>query len=181
VRSPSEKGPDRPGQSPPVIYTIGHSNHSLEHFIELLRAWEIAVLADVRSAPYSRHVPHFNKTILEKTVESGGMIYLYLGRELGGLSKGGHKQRRGHKPGIGPDFDQGIKTIGEMAETRRLALMCAEENPLRCHRFHLITPALTAAGLAVSHIRGDGRVEGDEALRAEISSRPQKGDQMELF
>jgi len=133
------------------------------------------VLVDVRSAPYSRYVPHFNQTGLEKAVESGGMIYLYLGRELGGLSKGGHK------PGTGPDFDQGIKTIGEMAEKRRLALMCAEENPLRCHRFHLITPALTAAGLAVRHIRGDGRVEADEALRAGGANRSGTGGQMELF
>jgi len=181
VRSRSEEGPDRPGKDPPVIYTIGHSNHSLEHFIGLLRTWEIEVLADVRSAPYSRHVPHFNKTSLGKTVASAGTTYLFLGRQLGGLPKGGPQKDHGHGPAAGPEFETGIKTVRRIADTRRLALMCAEENPLRCHRFHLITPALTAAGLAVRHIRGDGRVEGDEALRTDISVRLKKGGQIELF
>ena len=66
------------------VFTIGHSNHSLEHFIELLRAHEVDEVVDVRSAPYSRYAPHFNRDELEDALEKVGVDYLFMGDELGG-------------------------------------------------------------------------------------------------
>jgi uncharacterized protein (DUF488 family) len=75
---------DKDSQEKLTIFTIGHSNHSLEMFIGLLKSHKIDVLLDVRSKPFSRFSPHFNKHDLEKAVKASGIKYLFLGRELGG-------------------------------------------------------------------------------------------------
>jgi methylated-DNA-[protein]-cysteine S-methyltransferase len=129
------------------VWTIGHSNHPIDRFIELLRHHEIEAVADTRSQPYSRYAPQFNQTALRESLAAAEVRYVYLGEELGG------KPRR-------PDrLPLGIVRLLKGAVDHRIAVLCAEENPLQCHRWNLITPALEKHGLQVTHIRGDGRAE----------------------
>jgi uncharacterized protein (DUF488 family) len=160
-----------------TIYSIGHSRHTADHFIGLLRGQEIALLVDVRSHPASKWAPQFGKAALAQTLASHAIEYLFLGRELGGrpegaeyyLSDGGVDHARRAQA---PDFRAAVERLMGLARDRRSAIMCAEEDPARCHRRLLVTPALRGAGAAVVHVRGDGRLEPDDAA---APSSPQLG------
>jgi uncharacterized protein (DUF488 family) len=134
-----------------TIYTIGHSRHPLERFVELLRQHQIEVLVDVRSVPYSKHAPQYRKHELEQAVEAQGVTYLHLGEELGGMPRASE-----------PEFRAGLTRLMGLAEENHVVIMCAEEDPARCHRSALIAPALRERGVAVVHIRGDGRLQQDD-------------------
>ncbi len=151
-----------------VVHTIGHSNHPLDRFIELLRQHRIALLADVRSRPTSRWAPHFQKGLLATSLAVEGLEYVFLGRELGGRPEGDEFydaegkldcERRARAF----DFRAGIDQLIDLAGGRQTAILCAEEEPARCHRRLLITPALRDRGITVVHIRGDGSLEPDDA------------------
>ena len=145
------------------IFTVGHSNHSIEHLIEILKSHEITALADVRSTPFSRFNPQFNKGPLAKALKKNGISYVFLGKELGARSEdkslyeGGRVQyRRLAKTGL---FRSGLDRLINGAQTHRISLMCAEKEPLDCHRTILVARELANQGLLVAHIHADGRVE----------------------
>jgi uncharacterized protein (DUF488 family) len=151
-----------------VVWTVGHSNQLADQLIVLLRGERIDVLADVRSQPYSRYNPQFRRENLKTALEQAGLGYVFLGAELGGRppepefhDASGHVRydlvRQTKR------FRGGLDRLLTGAASYRVAIMCSEEDPARCHRRRLITPALVAAGVEVRHIRGDGRVvaEGD--------------------
>ena len=151
-----------------AIYTIGHSLHSQTQFFDLLARLGIKTLVDVRSQPYSRRAPHFNKGCLEEAALRSGLKYVYLGRELGGRPR----DPALCQPGGGPDyallaaspaFAQGLDRLAREAGRALTAVMCAEEDPARCHRKILLAPALLARGFMVKHIRRDGRIQNEEA------------------
>ncbi|UCG42810.1 MAG: DUF488 domain-containing protein [candidate division WOR-3 bacterium] len=146
------------------VFTIGHSNQSLEGFLGLLKQSSIEVLVDVRSAPHSTYVPHFNRESLEPAVTDVGIDYAFMGKELGG-------KRETPMPfsriAVLPEFRAGIERLVGMARRRRLAVMCGEEDPAHCHRRNLIGPALAASGVSLLHIRGDGRIQTEEELQRE--------------
>lgn len=150
------------------IFTVGHSNHPLERFLELLSLQQVQQLVDVRSRPYSRHAPHYSKPQLQQSVTRHGLQYLFLGRCLGGLlqREAGETdvtqayQRRA----LELDFGLGLDRVLELASDGRTALMCAEEDPRRCHRHLLLAPQLSARGAQVVHLRGDGRLQADGEL-----------------
>lgn len=152
-----------------TIYTIGHSNHSLEHFLELLKKYRIELVVDVRSQPYSRYVPHFNRKILEEYLRRHGIAYRFLGDKLGGRPDG-EEFRRGdgevdYERWRGSAlFQEGIEEVVTLGERFRLTLLCGEEDPDRCHRKRLIGPALREKGIEILHIRGDGSLEKDMLL-----------------
>ena len=145
------------------VYTIGHSTHAAERFVELLRAHAIAAVGDVRSNPYSRMNPQFNREPLRVVLASAGIVYVYLGSELGARTgdrscyEGGKvRYERLARTAL---FRTGIERVcAEMAQ-HRLALMCAEKEPLQCHRGILVARVLEAAGIAVRHVLADGSVE----------------------
>ena len=131
------------------LYTVGHSNHAIEHFLALLRRHGVETVADVRSRPYSRFVPHFGKERLARLLEDAGLGYLFLGRELGGKPPKGER----HAPAMTyqvrvaqPEFREGLDRLLRAAGTNRVALLCRERDPLECHRFHLDLPLCPAAG-----------------------------------
>jgi uncharacterized protein (DUF488 family) len=144
------------------VFTIGHSTHSLERFIALLRGANVTAVADVRTAPYSRHYPHFNRDDLRDELRSDGIAYVFLGKELGGRPS----ERRFYCEGVAdyesmaqaPDFSKGLDRVIEGAKNYRIALMCSERDPLDCHRCLLVSRALAQRGLRVSHILDDGSV-----------------------
>lgn len=151
-----------------TLYTIGHSRHSLKHFLQLLQQHHIDTLVDVRSHPYSRWAPHFKREPLSSSLQDDGIGYVFLGRELGGRPEGEFYDESGHIDyGLrskAPDFRAGIARLVEMATGERLAILCAEEDPSRCHRRLLVTPALVSHGVEVRHIRGDGREQTEREL-----------------
>lgn len=154
-----------------AVFTVGHSNVALADFIALLQRHTIGVLVDVRSAPYSKYVPHFNGPVLKEAVVAAGMRYLYLGSELGGRPRdrqfydaAGHA--RYDLLARSPLFLAGIeRLIGELGENR-VAIMCGEENPAECHRRLLVGRVFAERGVDVRHIRGDGRVQTEAELGA---------------
>jgi uncharacterized protein (DUF488 family) len=146
-----------------IIFTIGHSNHTLEKFVELLRQHEVTTVVDVRSAPYSKWQPQFSKESLTDALKKLGIDYLFFGKELGARSddpscyeNGKVQYRRLAKTYL---FRQGLERVLIECETRRMVLMCAEKDPLDCHRTLLVARELASAGVQVLHIHPDGHLE----------------------
>lgn len=152
-----------------AVFTVGHSNVSQEAFVTLLKSHSIDVLVDVRSAPYSKYVPHFNGDALKQAVVRSGIKYLYLGGELGGRPRAReYYDEKGHVRydliAASPEFHEGIERLLRGIQEHRVALMCNEEDPHDCHRRLLVGRVLTERGVTVLHIRGDGRVQTEAEL-----------------
>jgi uncharacterized protein (DUF488 family) len=169
----------------PVVYTVGHSNVTLDAFIALVKAHHIEVLVDVRSSPYSRYVPHFNHDVLKQAVVAAGIKYLYLGQELGGrprepefYDEGGHV--RYDLLAASPAFKEGIARLLRGLREHLVAIMCNEENPAECHRRLLVGRVLAELGVAVLHIRGDGRIQPEAELSRAESRAASSANQQEL-
>lgn len=154
-----------------TVFTIGHSTHPLERFIALLRGAGVTAIADVRTAPYSRRHPHFNKDRLQAALQQAGVTYVFLGKELGGRPSEPELYCEGvadyEKMAQRPEFGEGLDRIVGGARTYRIALMCSERDPLECHRCLLVSRALAERGVRVSHILGDG----DLLSHAEVEDR----------
>jgi uncharacterized protein (DUF488 family) len=152
-----------------VIFTIGHSTHSPEHLVLLLKRHGITAVSDVRSQPYSRINPQFNREALKSLLISAGISYVFLGRELGARSddpscyeNGRVQYARLAKTEL---FQIGISRVIAGSQKHRIALMCAEKEPLDCHRTILVSRSLVAADTEVRHIHADGHTESqDEVL-----------------
>lgn len=144
-----------------TIYTIGHSTRSIEQFLGLLKAHNIEELVDVRTVPQSRHNPQFGKEELAAALQQAGIGYMHLGK-LGGLRQSSkdsinlgwqNSSFRGFADYMAtPEFQQGLDELKAIAEKKRVAIMCAEAVPWRCHR-SLIADALTTQGWQVLHIQ----------------------------
>jgi uncharacterized protein (DUF488 family) len=168
-----------------TIWTIGHSNHPLETFLELLARQRIAALVDVRSSPYSRYASQFNREVIRPAVQQRGIEYCYLGDLLGGRSE---DQRfyddQGRvlygKVAQSPGFRQGVEQLLDRLAQSRTAILCGEEDPTECHRRLLVGRVLRDRGVCVIHLRGDGRAQSETELAAEEKFRKTKG-QMNLF
>jgi uncharacterized protein (DUF488 family) len=147
----------------PEILTVGHSTHSAARLIELLRAHAVTALADVRSTPYSRRHPQFNRDRLRDVLEAGGIEYVFLGKELGARSEDDacyeKDQVQYERLARTPVFASGIDRLLEGSRRYRIAVMCAEHEPLDCHRTILVARHLVRAGARVSHILRDGSLE----------------------
>ena len=167
----------------PCVLTVGHSNHTVEHFLELLTAHAIEVVVDVRSQPYSKFAKQFDHESLKATVRSAGIRYLYLGRELGGRPDGDEfYDEEGHirydRVAATKRFREGLDRLERGIREYRVAVLCAEENPACCHRRLLVGRVLLSHGVQVHHIRGDGRIQTEDELAAEMN--PNR-DQSSLF
>jgi uncharacterized protein (DUF488 family) len=150
-------------QRPLVVFTIGHSTHSLEAFVALLKQHGVSALADVRSAPFSRFNPQFNKDSLAQDLKPHGIKYVFLGRELGARSEDRSCYENGRvqygRLARTELFKRGLERVISGSEEHRIALMCAEKEPLECHRTLLVARTLDEQGVDVLHILGDGRLE----------------------
>ena len=152
------------------VFTVGHSNHTLEAFVELLREHRVDALADVRSAPYSRFNPQFNREPFAAALKEQGIRYVYLGRELGGRSDNFEcYDEEGRivfdRVAATETFKRGLARVVAGAARHRIALMCAEKEPLECHRTLLVACELDRRGVDVDHIHADGGLEPhDQAM-----------------
>jgi uncharacterized protein (DUF488 family) len=153
----------------PVVLTIGHSRHPLERFLALLREHAVAAVIDVRSKPFSRFAPQYNKKALEEGLAAAGIVYRFMGRELGGFPKGDEFYDESgrmlyFRRAEDPDFQAALEEVLDLAGKEKVVLLCAEEDPGHCHRRELLGRALLARGATLAHIRGSGALEVEEAL-----------------
>jgi len=167
------------------LFTLGHSNHSLDQFLRLLEDNGVMTLVDVRTAPFSRYHPHFNKESLERELPARGIQYAFAGKYLGGRPSdpGCYKSRT--LPAEGADylhevdypevmkrpwFVQAIQRLLEMADEQTTAVLCSEEDPALCHRHHLIAKYLLREHpeVTVLHLRGDGNIFNAASLHASV-------------
>jgi uncharacterized protein (DUF488 family) len=167
----------------PRVLSIGHSNHAAELFLNLLKSHDIQVVVDTRSQPYSKYTLHFDQEDLKKSLTAAGIRYLFLGRELGGRPDGDEfYDEDGHvlydRVAATPLFQEGLSRLERGIRDYKIAMLCAEENPAACHRRRLVGRVLLDRGFQVDHIRGDGRVQTEEEIAAEIN--PDR-DQLSLF
>ena len=162
------------------VLTIGHSSHSMEDFLALLHGAGVTAVADVRSAPYSRHVPQFNHDALKGALRAAGVAYVYLGSALGGRPQDRSQYRDGvvdyDSIAASETFQAGLRRVLDGAATHRVALMCAEQDPLDCHRCLLIGRALAARGVAVRHVLADGTTATHAAIEDELLHRMRRAE-----
>lgn len=144
------------------VLTIGHSTHTWEHFTTLLQGAGVTALADVRSSPYSRRCPQFNRDELREKLRQEGISYVFLGNELGGRPKEPKLYCSGvadyEKMAKTEAFGEGLRRVVEGAKNYRIALLCSEHDPLNCHRCLLVGRALAERQVEVRHILSRGAV-----------------------
>jgi len=148
------------------VFTIGHSTHSIERFIALLDAFSITCVCDVRSTPYSRRNPQFNRETLRDSLGKRAISYEFLGDELGARTE----DERCYVDGkvryallaATPSFRAGLRTVIEKSRTFTLAMMCAEKEPLDCHRTILVARHLSDMGMEIERILATGESERHE-------------------
>lgn len=145
------------------ILTIGHSTHSLDSFVGLLRLHGVTAIADVRSSPFSRANPQYNRESLIDGLKARGIEYVFLGRELGARPNDPSCYLNGRVQysclAQAPSFRKGLERVVRGSLRHRIALMCAEGEPLECHRTVLVARALHDCGMFVGHILPDGTLE----------------------
>ena len=145
------------------VFTIGHSTHELKAFVALLQMHDVTAIADVRSTPYSRFNPQFNREPFAEALGAERIRYVYLGDTLGGRSEDPDCYEDGRirydRVAATESFKSGLVRVVHGAAKYRIALMCAEKEPLDCHRTLLVSGALDNLGVDVAHIHADGRLE----------------------
>ena len=157
-----------------VVFTVGHSTHPQEHLIGLLVQHNITAVCDIRSKPYSRMSPQFNREEIKRRLRTAGLHYVFLGHELGARSADPSAYNQGRvqyeRLALTDLFQKGLTRVREGLRSYRIALMCAEKDPVECHRSILVARHLTRFGIEVEHILADGRLESHaEAMERLVS------------
>lgn len=145
------------------IFTIGYSSFSLEVFLNTLKKYKITAVADVRSQPYSKFKPEFNRESFKEVLSKNNIAYVFLGEECGARVDDSKCYTNGK---VNYDlvaqnqiFKNGLKRIKKGMEKYNIVLMCAEKDPITCHRTILVSRNLQSAGVKIKHILSNGRVE----------------------
>jgi uncharacterized protein (DUF488 family) len=166
------------------LFSIGYSNHALPRFLDLLRLSGVTALADVRSSPYSKRWPQFNRPDLEAALSGQGLVYVFLGDLLGGRPRASELYDEDgrvdyERVRATPAFRQGLERLIRGTERHAIAMMCGEDDPLDCHRGLMITPALAEHGLAPLHLRKDGSVETTAEMEARLLRETRLGERLQ--
>jgi uncharacterized protein (DUF488 family) len=157
-----------------ILFSIGHSSHTIDKFICLLKRYEIEVIADVRSIPYSKYAPQFNKDVLENVLRNANIDYMFMGRELGARrsEEGCYIEGQAKYDIIAhlPIFRAGLERLLESIKTYTIALMCSEGDPIICHRTILVCREIikVSPDLKITHILSDGTTETHEHLQERL-------------
>lgn len=149
-----------------TLYTVGHSNGTIERLVHLLQKHSVSAVADVRSQPYSRFNPQFNRETLAHALKGVNLEYVFLGDELGARSQDPASYRNGQAQysliARTSAFEGGVARLRAGMQRFCVAILCAEKEPLMCHRGILISPVLQRAGIRVLHILEDGSLESHD-------------------
>jgi uncharacterized protein (DUF488 family) len=171
-----------------TVFTIGHSRHDIDHFTDLLNKFGVNCVIDVRSSPYSRIAPQYNKDALSSTLKNNNILYMHFEKEFGArhtrpslLNEDGKVDF--DKVRETDEFKQGLARLRNGLELGyRIVLMCSEANPFDCHRFSLISYQLVKEGVRVNHILEDGDfVENSELENQLLEKYYKKLPQSTLF
>lgn len=166
------------------VLTIGHSTLPYERFLALLRKASVTAVADVRTAPFSRHFPHFNRDRLRDELRQDDVAYVFLGEELGGRPNGERFFCDGvadyEKMAATADFARGLERVIDGAKKYRIAMMCSEHDPLDCHRCLLVGRALHERGVTVRHILNGGQIIDHRQIEDKLMTMTGKSD-VDLF
>jgi uncharacterized protein (DUF488 family) len=158
-----------------IIYTIGHSDHSTDELVALLKRHGIACVVDVRSQPYSRWAHQFNREVLARDLQDAGLAYHFMGDVLGGrpddptLYEPGQERPDYERIKQLPRYQAGIEQLLALARTQTAAVMCSEGDHRQCHRHLLITQTLLDYQVQVLHIQPDGTVVQGERIPKQLS------------
>lgn len=164
----------------PVIYTVGHSNHSIDFFLDLLQSFAINCVVDVRSVPASAYNPQFNKEVLSVFLREQEIGYVHLGREFGARYKDpGLLDREGivdfEKVQQTAAFRSGVEKLRQgVEEGYTMALLCSEAEPFDCHRFAMVSAVLVKEGFEVLHILKDKTVKANSELEERLLKKYDK-------
>ena len=157
------------------LFTIGHSSHAMFDFLRLLRSHGVNALVDVRSHPYSRLHPQFNRKVLAADLRKAKIAYVFLGQELGArrVETACYVDGRADYGSIAKlhIFQEGLQRVREGIRQYRIALMCAESDPIDCHRVILVCRHLRKEGITPQHIREDGSLETHADLERRLVDR----------
>ena len=157
------------------IHTIGHADHGITHFIDLLHEHAITLVVDVRSQPYSQWASQFNRELLAHDLEAAGIAYLFMGDALGGrpddpaLYDPGQDRPDYARMAQTPAYRSGIDQLLELARTQCVTVMCGEGDHRGCHRHLLIAQTLLDRGARVLHVQLDGTTVEGEAVARQLS------------
>ena len=147
------------------LFTIGHSTHTVKYFIDLLKMHSITAVCDVRSQPYSQYNPQFNRENLRKDLNNNNIEYVFLGKELGARSDNPNCYIDGKVQYNylvdEPLFQQGINRLTQGMKQYSIALMCAEKDPITCHRMILVCREMRSITDQINHILTDGEIESN--------------------
>jgi uncharacterized protein (DUF488 family) len=160
------------GSSNIELLTLGHSTHPIERFIALLKGAGATAVADVRSSPYSRYSPQYSKDALRSALSEAGIAYTFLGKEFGARSTDPSCYRNGKvqysKLTQSAPFADGVQRVFEGLKKYRIAFVCAERDPIECHRALLVARTFSDRGTSVSHIHSDGMLESHPNLESRL-------------
>ncbi len=181
IRIMREEAKEMQMNNGPNLFSVGHSHHELDRFLAIVKPAGVTAVADVRSQPYSRRLPQYNRPELELALTHHGIAYVFLGHELGGRPEdpdlydadGRADYQHVRRTYL---FQQGLDRLARGLESYRIALFCAEEDPLECHRGLMIAPALVEMGLATIHLRGNGSHETTANLEERLLALTRVGD-----
>jgi uncharacterized protein (DUF488 family) len=158
-----------------LIHTVGHSDHTTAVFVDLLRRHGITLVVDVRSQPYSRWAPQFNRETLARDLQDAGIAYRFMGDALGGrppdptLYDPGQERPDYQRVGQTPAYQTTIDQLLDLAGTEQVAVMCSEGDHRRCHRHLLVAQTLLERGARVLHIQPDGTTVEGERIPQQLS------------
>ncbi len=163
-----------------LIHTIGHSNHTEEKLLALLRMHHITAVADLRSSPYSRFAPQFNRELLGKTLAGNQIAYVFLGNHLGARPNDPLCYRNGtidfSRLCQTDYFQEGLDRLRTGASRFNIAVMCSEKDPIECHRMILVCRHLRAPDMVIRHILENGALEdncdAEQRLMAHLKMAP---------
>lgn len=156
----------------PCLFTIGHSDHEMPAFVSLLVRHRVTAIADVRSQPYSRFHGQFNRDVLAESLKRAGIQYVFLGKELG-ARRAERESYRGKQARYDliarlPAFREGLERLRRGVSTLRIALLCAEKDPITCHRTVLVCRHLRKDPIQILHILEDGSIETTDQVEARL-------------
>ncbi len=148
------------------LFTIGHSTHPVDYFIDLLKKHSITAVCDVRSYPYSKYNPQFNREALKEELKRNNIAYVFLGKELGARSDNPNCYIDGRVQYNylvdEPSFQQGIIRLKKGMKKYSIALMCAEKDPITCHRTILVCREMRSHTKQIKHILANGEIETNQ-------------------
>lgn len=156
------------------IFTLGHYNYDIDIFVSILADYDISTVVDVRSYPFSKRNIQYRKDTMSYLLHNRGIKYVFLGDKLGGMSEDESLFTEGildyKKVTSTEKFKSGIDILSNVASSCIVSIVCTEQDPLRCHRFGMISPVLRDLGFQVNHILGKGHVKTQDELEHDLMS-----------